>query len=78
MKTGQKLGILVVMVTVSTSAPLWSQNRVIVIEEESLTVELEKPEAFYILSPSNLDYQSLAAEASFLQELYETVEEEPF
>lgn len=60
------------------STAAWAQNRVIVIEEEALTVELEKPEAFYILSPSNLDYQSVDPEASFLDELYATVEEAPF
>lgn len=55
-----------------------AQNRVIVIEEEQLTVELEKPEAFYILSPSNLDYQAVNPEASFLDALYETLEDAPF
>lgn len=47
-------------------------------DEGVIRVEIEKPEAFYILSPSNLDYESLPAEESFLPELYETVEEEPF
>jgi len=54
-----------------------AQNRVIVIDEEQLTVELEKPEAFYILSPSNLDYQAVNPEASFLDALYETLEDAP-
>jgi hypothetical protein len=56
----------------------WAQGNVIVFEEETIQVEIEKPEAFYILSPSNLEYQGLDPEESFLEELYETVEEAPF
>lgn len=73
-----RLTFMLIFVALLLPAAGFSQNRVIVIEEEQLTVELEKPEAFYILSPSNLDYQSVNPEASFLDELYETVEEEPF
>ncbi len=55
-----------------------AQGTVYTFEEEQIRVEIEKPEAFYILSPSNLDYESMPAEETFLPELYETVEEEPF
>jgi hypothetical protein len=74
MRTFMTVAVLVVAMPSLAGA----QNRVIVVEEESLTVELEKPEAFYILSPSNLTYTSVDPEASFLDELYETVEEAPF
>jgi hypothetical protein len=67
---------LTVAVLVANGA--WAQGNVIVFEEETIQVEIEKPEAFYILSPSNLEYQGLDPEESFLEELYETVEEAPF
>lgn len=60
------------------SSSAFAQNQVIVFEEETIQGTIEKPEAFYILSPSNLDYEALEAEESFLEELYETVEREPF
>ena len=67
------LGTLI-FVTSSVSG----QGRVIVFSEEVIEGEIEKPEAFYILSPSNLDYEPLEPEESFLDELYDTVEETPF
>ena len=60
------------------SAAAFGQNRVYVFEEETIQGTIEKPEAFYILSPSNLDYEALEAEESFLEELYDTVERAPF
>ncbi len=55
----------------STSA--LGQGQVIIFEEESIEGEIEKPEAFYILSPSNLEYEPVNPEESFLDELDETV-----
>ena len=68
------LGLLVL----TWSSAAWSQDEVYVFEEETIQGTIEKPEAFYILSPSNLDYEALEAEESFLEELYETVEDAPF
>jgi hypothetical protein len=47
-------------------------------EEIVIRGEVDKPEAFYILAPSNLNYQTIDPETSFLDELYETTEEESF
>ncbi len=55
-----------------------AQGRVIVFEEEHIQGEIEKPEAFYILSPSNLEYEPVPPEATFLEALYDTLEEAPF
>lgn len=55
-----------------------AQGRVFVFDEEVIRGEIEKPEAFYILSPSSLEYDALEIEASFLEELYRTVTETPF
>lgn len=46
--------------------------------EERLRGQIEKPEAFYILSATSLTYTSAPPEASFLDKLYQTVNEEPF
>ena len=54
-----------------------SQN-VIVFEEETITGEIEKPEAYYILSPSNLEYEPAPAQESFMDALWVTVEDVPF
>jgi hypothetical protein len=74
MNTKYLLAGLILMISGSASA----QNRVYVFEEETIQGTIEKPEAFYILSPSNLDYEALEAEESFLEELYDTVETAPF
>jgi hypothetical protein len=51
---------------------------VLQLDEEKIKGEIEKPEAYYILAPSNLTYQQTPPEASFLIRLYETVEKAPF
>ncbi len=51
---------------------------VLQLDEEKIKGEIEKPEAYYILAPSNLTYQQTPPEASFLARLYETVEKAPF
>ncbi len=53
-------------------------ENVIVFDESVITGEIEKPEAFYILSPSNLDYESMEPDDSFLEELYESTRDEEF
>jgi hypothetical protein len=55
-----------------------AQGRVFVFDEEVIEGRIEKPEAFYILSPSSLEYDAIEVEASFLEELYRTVTEVPF
>ena len=69
-------GAALAMLVLPSSAR--AQGTVYVFEEETIQGTIEKPEAFYILSPSSLEYESVEAEESFLPELYETVEELPF
>jgi len=66
---------LVVLFIASTAQ---AQNQVYVFEEETIQGSIEKPEAFYILSPSSLNYESVPAEETFLPELYDTLEESSF
>lgn len=51
-----------------------------VIRLEALKVEgrIQKPQAFYILQRSNLNFQGLELKESFLPKLYRSIEEKPF
>lgn len=73
--------LLGTLVLVSVAAQVSAQGRrskVLQLDEEKIKGEIEKPEAYYILAPSNLTYQQTPPEASFLARLYETVEKAPF
>jgi hypothetical protein len=51
-----------------------------VIRLEALKVEgrIQKPQAFYILQRSNLNFQGLELKESFIPKLYRSIEEKPF
>ena len=69
------------LIVASLAAEAVAQGRrgaVLQLDEEKIKGEIEKPEAYYILAPSNLTYQQTLPEASFLVRLYETVEKAPF
>jgi len=72
------LGTVVLLPLGAASA--WAQDRNVIEydEVEVIRGEVDKPEAFYILAPSNLNYQSIEPEESFLEELYETTRDDPF
>ncbi|MCA9562919.1 MAG: hypothetical protein KC561_05490 [Myxococcales bacterium] len=79
---GTGRGILlcvVVLVTLLIAPASFAQgNRIITLGEEVVEGRLEKPEAFYILQPTNLNYEQAELEESFIPELLRTVEEAPF
>ena len=66
------------VLTFGWSGTAAAQGAVIELEETTLKGRIQKPEAFYILQHAKLDYESLDAKPSFLEELKETVEEDPF
>ena len=66
----------VVLASFATGAN--AQGTTYTFEDQVIQGTIDKPEAFYILSPSSLDYESVETEESFLPELYETVEDAPF
>lgn len=49
-----------------------------IVLEDIVTAEIEKPQAFYVLRASDLEYEGMEPQESFLPELYETVERAPF
>ena len=58
----------------------WSQAKKKVIQLEAIKVEgrLQKPQAFYILQRSNLNFEGLELKQSFVPKIIESVESSPF
>lgn len=54
------------------------QPRVIELEEIVIEGTVQKPNAFYILSRSNLGYEVMDLRRSFIPELVRSVQREPF
>lgn len=52
--------------------------RVIQIDTVTVEGEVQKPEAFYILQRSELDFRGLEPKKSFIPLILESVEKEPF
>ena len=81
-----KFGRIFVVIVFSLLVPVFvyaqdtrgGSRRVIELGEEIIEGRIEKPEAFYILRPTNLEYEAATAEESFLPELLETVNEPLF
>lgn len=56
----------------------FAQQGVIDLEETVIKGRIQKPEAFYILQPANLDYEPFKEKPSFIPELIKTVDDEEF
>lgn len=74
----QVLSVCACALVVMMSGAAWAQDGVIVLEESAIKGRIQKPEAFYILQHANPDYERLNSKPSFLVEIIESVEEEPF
>lgn len=76
------LGVLVGMTGVTSLAS--AQNRakrprkVIRIAETRIEGRIQKPQAFYILQRSNLNFEGLELKNSFVPKIIESVEKAPF
>lgn len=73
LQASKKLALALSTILILFSGTAWAQGRVIIFDEEAIEGEIEKPEAFYILSPSNLEYEPVDPERSFLEALDESV-----
>jgi hypothetical protein len=60
------------------SSTVFAQQGVIDLEETVIKGRIQKPEAFYILQPANLDYEPFKEKPSFIPELLDTVNKESF
>jgi hypothetical protein len=76
------LGGLVALVLIGLSGSVWAQGkgRGRVIQIEALRVEgrIQKPEAFYILQRSELNFKGLEPKKSFIPLILKSVEKAPF
>ncbi len=52
--------------------------RVIELDEEEIEGRVQKPEAFYILQHTSLNYERLDARESFIPEMVDSVKNDPF
>lgn len=55
-----------------------AQEGVITLDDTVIKGRIQKPEAFYILQHANLSYETLDLKPSFLEDLKETVDSDPF
>lgn len=79
-KALKQLGLILLSAALMNGFALSEAAAQRVIEFEEIVVEgrIQKPEAFYILQHASLSYEGLNPKPSFLDELLESVEEEPF
>jgi hypothetical protein len=54
------------------------RRRVIRLAETRIEGRIQKPQAFYILQRSNLNFEGLELKNSFIPKIIESVEREPF
>lgn len=73
------LGVLAALLTFAPSASAQQAKRKVVkIDEITVEGRIQKPQAFYILQRSNLNYEGLNKVESFLKRIPESVRTEPF
>ena len=72
--------ILALLVGLPLGAAAQSRSKRKVIRLEAIKVEgrIQKPQAFYILQRSNLNFESLELRKSFIPKIIESVEKDPF
>lgn len=72
-------GMLVIGLGVlAMSPPLRAQRKVIRLEAIKVEGRIQKPQAFYILQRSNLNFEGLELKQSFIPKIIRSVEEQPF
>lgn len=75
------LAVSICLAFVMAASPAVAQDDgggVINLEETVIEGRIQKPEAFYILQHANLSYEALDPKKSFIPDLLESVEREPF
>lgn len=64
------------------ATPAWAQSRggrkVIRLEAIKVEGRIQKPQAFYILQRSNLNFEGLDLKQSFVPKILKSIESEPF
>lgn len=70
--------ILVLLGVWGGSVSAWAQRKVIRLEAIKVEGRIQKPQAFYILQRSNLNFEGLDLKQSFIPKIVKSIEEEPF
>ena len=71
-----RLAILAVLVGIPAVAG--AQRKVIRLEAIKVEGRIQKPQAFYILQRSNLNFEGLDLKQSFIPKIIKSVEQQPF
>lgn len=72
--------VVAALVVSAWAVPASAQNKRKVIRLEEINVEgrIQKPQAFYILPRSSLNYEALKRDDTFLPKIERSLEKEPF
>jgi len=65
-------------VLMASNVAFAQDSGVINLEESVIEGRIQKPEAFYILQHAELSYEDIEPKESFMPELFESVEKDPF
>ena len=71
-----KLALLLAVLLVAQNA--MAQRKVIRLDAIKVEGRIQKPQAFYILQRSNLNFEGLNLKQSFIPKIVKSVEEHPF
>lgn len=76
------LSVIILALLTAWARPGWAQSdsdgNVIRLEAIKVEGRIQKPQAFYILQRSNLNFEGLELKESFIPKIIDSVEEEPF
>lgn len=75
---GSVLGAAGIAGAQGRAKPAPKVSNVITLEETVIEGRVQKPEAFYILQRSNLNYNALEPKKSFVPKILDTVKGKPF
>jgi hypothetical protein len=75
---GVVLGALVIWPARGEAAEAKGGRKVIRLEAIKVEGRIQKPQAFYVLQRSNLNFEGLELRQSFLPKIVQSVEKEPF
>lgn len=69
---------VVLMVLVGVSLPALAQRKKITLDELVIEGNIQKPEAFFILPRTNLNFEDLERREDLKAKILKSIEEEPF
>lgn len=70
--------VVALAIGLASNVAFAQESGVINLEESVIEGRIQKPEAFYILQHAELKYEDIEPKKSFMPELLESVEKEPF